>query len=60
MWAESLGSGGQQLVDRLGGYRELGLSRAIGLVKATTTDDEALPRFVEDARAAGVTIDQAG
>ena len=60
MWAESLGRGGQQLVDRLGGYRELGLSRAIGLVKATTTDDEALPRFVEDARAAGVTIGQAG
>jgi len=55
MWAESL-AGGQQLVDRLGCYRELGLSRAIGLVKATTTDDEALPRFVEDARAAGVTV----
>ena len=31
-----------------------------GLVKATTTDDEALPRFVEDARAAGVTIGQPG
>ena len=60
MWAESLGRGGQQLVDRLGGYRELGLSRAIGLVKATTTDDEALPRFVEDARAAGLTIGEAG
>jgi F420-dependent oxidoreductase-like protein len=56
MWAEHIGRPGQQRVDRLGGYRELGLSRAIGLVKATTTDDDALPAFVEDARAAGLTL----
>ena len=56
MWAEHISRPGQQRVDRLGGYQELGLSRAIGLVKATTTDDEALPAFVEDARAAGLTL----
>jgi hypothetical protein len=33
------------------------MSRAIGLVQATATDDEALPRLVEDARAAGLTLD---
>jgi len=56
MWAEHISRPGQQRVDRLGGYQELGLSRAIGLVKSTTTDDEALPAFVEDARAAGLTL----
>jgi alkanesulfonate monooxygenase SsuD/methylene tetrahydromethanopterin reductase-like flavin-dependent oxidoreductase (luciferase family) len=56
MWAENIGRPGQQRIDRLGGYRELGLSRGIGLIKATTTDDEALPAFVEDARAAGLTL----
>jgi F420-dependent oxidoreductase-like protein len=56
MWTEDIATPGQQRVDRLAGYRELGLSRAIGLIKASATDDEALPRFTEDARAAGVEI----
>jgi F420-dependent oxidoreductase-like protein len=56
LWAEHIARPGQERVDRLAGYVELGLSRAIGLVRATTTDDEALPRFVEDARAAGVEL----
>ena len=54
LWAEHIAKSGQERVDRLAGYVELGVSRAIGLVRATTTDDEALPRLVEDARAAGV------
>jgi hypothetical protein len=28
----------------------------MGLVRATTSDDEAMPRFIEDARAAGVEV----
>jgi F420-dependent oxidoreductase-like protein len=56
IWTEDLAGGGQQRVDLLGGYGELGLSRVIGLVQATTTDDEALSRLVDDARAAGVEL----
>jgi alkanesulfonate monooxygenase SsuD/methylene tetrahydromethanopterin reductase-like flavin-dependent oxidoreductase (luciferase family) len=59
MWTDHIATSGQQRVDRLAGYLELGLSRAIGLIKASATDDQALPRFVEDARAAGLTLDPA-
>jgi hypothetical protein len=57
VWGDDIGIAGPQRVDRLAAYRELGMSRAIGLVRATATDDEALPRLVEDARAAGLTLD---
>jgi F420-dependent oxidoreductase-like protein len=57
LWAEEIATPGQERVDRLGGYAALGLSRGIGLIHASATDDEALPRFVEDARAAGLTLD---
>jgi F420-dependent oxidoreductase-like protein len=56
MWTEHIGAPGQARVDRLAGYRELGLSRGMGILKASTTDDEALPRFIEDARAAGLEV----
>jgi F420-dependent oxidoreductase-like protein len=56
MWTQDIASPGQARIDRLAGYAELGVSRAIGLIQASTTDDEALPRFVEDARAAGVEL----
>ena len=35
-------------------YREAGVSRVMGLVRASTATDEALESLVEDARAAGV------
>ena len=35
-------------------YREAGVSRVMGLVRASATTDEALESLVEDARAAGV------
>ena len=56
MWTEHIGEAGAARVDRLAGYRELGLSRGMGILRASATDDEALPRFVEDARAAGLEI----
>ena len=56
MWTEDIAKPGQQRIDRLAGYRELGLSRAIGLIRASATDDEALPQFIEDARAAGLEL----
>ena len=55
-WAEQIAQPGQARVDRLAGFRELGVNRAMGLVRATTTDDDAMPRFVEDARAAGLEV----
>jgi F420-dependent oxidoreductase-like protein len=56
LWAQHIAQAGQARVDRLAGYRELGLSRVMGLLKATATDDDALPRFVDDARTAGLEI----
>ena len=55
-WAEQIGQPGQARVDRLAGFRELGVNRAMGLVRATTNDDDAMPRFIEDARAAGLEV----
>ncbi len=56
MWWDHIKAEGQQRVDRLAGFRELGVNRVMGLVKTVTTDDEALARYVEDARAAGVEL----
>ena len=56
MWWDQIKAAGQQRVDRLAGFRDLGVDRVMGLVKTVATDDEALARFVEDARAAGVDV----
>ncbi len=56
LWAEHLTATGAARVDRLAGYRELGVSRVMGLVLASATSDEALESLIEDARAAGVEI----
>jgi F420-dependent oxidoreductase-like protein len=49
-----IGDAGAARVDRLAAYRELGVSRVMGLDRATATTDDALESLVEDARAAGV------
>jgi F420-dependent oxidoreductase-like protein len=56
MWWDHIKVTGQQRVDRLGGFRELGVNRVMGLVRTMTTDDEALGSYIEDARAAGVEV----
>ena len=56
MWWDHIKAEGHQRVDRLAGFRELGVNRVMGLVKTMTTDEEALARYVEDARAAGVEL----
>jgi hypothetical protein len=48
--------GGQARVDRLGAYRELGLSRVMCLLQASVWSDEPVHAFVEDARAAGCEL----
>jgi alkanesulfonate monooxygenase SsuD/methylene tetrahydromethanopterin reductase-like flavin-dependent oxidoreductase (luciferase family) len=54
LWRESIGDQGAARIERLAAYRELGVSRVMGLVRASTETDDALESLVEDARAAGV------
>ncbi len=49
-------AGGQARIDALGAYRELGVHRVMELLKSSATDDEALPRWAEEARVAGVSL----
>ena len=53
IWKDHAAEGGQARVDRLAGYRELGVTRVQALIEASTKSDEALEAFAEDARAAG-------
>ncbi len=54
VWTETLSIAGPARVDLLAGYRAAGVSRVMGLVRASAKTDEALESLVEDARAAGV------
>jgi F420-dependent oxidoreductase-like protein len=56
MWGEHLAAGGAPRVDLLAGYRELGVSRVMGLDRAIAKSDEALEALAEDARAAGIEL----
>ena len=56
VWSNIFGTGGQARIDALAAYREAGVSRVMGLVRASATSDDALESVVEDARAAGVEI----
>jgi F420-dependent oxidoreductase-like protein len=56
VWREHLSETGQPRIDLLAGYREVGIHRVMGLIADSTTSDEALPSFAEDARAAGADL----
>jgi F420-dependent oxidoreductase-like protein len=56
VWKSDFGVAGAARVDRLAGYRELGVSRVMGLDEASATSDEALEAVAADARAAGVEL----
>jgi F420-dependent oxidoreductase-like protein len=56
IWSEHLSTGGAARVDLLAGYRELGVSRVMGLDRRTATSDEGLESLAADARAAGVEL----
>jgi F420-dependent oxidoreductase-like protein len=56
IWSEAIEAGGSARVDLLARYRELGVSRAMGLIHASANTDEALISLAEDARAAGVEL----
>jgi F420-dependent oxidoreductase-like protein len=56
VWKSDFSVAGAARVDRLAGYRELGVDRVMGLDAACATSDEALESLVADARAAGVEL----
>jgi F420-dependent oxidoreductase-like protein len=56
IWQQQFSHGGQERVDRLAGFVELGVNRVMGLDFASAREDEALERVAEDARAAGVEL----
>jgi F420-dependent oxidoreductase-like protein len=56
LWGESIAAGGAARIDLLAAYREAGVSRVMGLLRASARTDEALELLVEDARAAGVAF----
>jgi F420-dependent oxidoreductase-like protein len=56
IWWEQAAESGPARVERLAAYRELGVSRVQMLVRGSVDDDDALPAFAEDCRAAGVEL----
>ncbi len=56
LWGEDMSRPGAERVDRLAAFRELGVSRVMGLDRACAKTDDALEVLIEDARAAGVEI----
>lgn len=55
---EPLRPTGAPRIDLLAAYRDLGVSRVMGLNLDTARTDEALESLAEDARAAGLEIDR--
>jgi F420-dependent oxidoreductase-like protein len=56
---EDLVAEGAPRAELLAGHREAGLDRVMGLIRNSATDDEALHRLAEDARAAGCALREA-
>ncbi len=56
IWTEDLETAGASRVDLLAGYAEQGVSRVMGLLRASARSDDALESLVEDARAAGLEL----
>ncbi len=54
MWWGNAPPPGQERVDRLAAYAELGVARVMTLLRDSADDDGALERLAADARAAGV------
>ena len=56
LWRNAIEPAGAARVDLLGGYRELGIARVMGLDRNSTRTDEALESLAADALAAGVEM----
>jgi hypothetical protein len=56
VWWEQLVKTGAARADMLAAYRELGVSRVIGMVRNSAEGDDALVAWAEDCRAAGAVL----
>ena len=56
LWSQTITEPGAARIDRLAAFREAGVSRVMGLARASTDSDGALGALAEDARAAGVEL----
>jgi len=56
IWTETFKVSGAERVDLLGGHREAGVNRVMGLLKDSARSDEALESLVQDAQAAGLEL----
>jgi alkanesulfonate monooxygenase SsuD/methylene tetrahydromethanopterin reductase-like flavin-dependent oxidoreductase (luciferase family) len=56
VWAQHVNEPGQQRVDRLAGYGELGVSRVMTIIRDAVDSDEPVEAFAEDLRAAGADL----
>ena len=56
VWWESLSESGKPRAGLVAAYRELGVSRLIGLIRESVSSDEALASWAEDARAGGAVL----
>lgn len=56
LWTEHVNIPSEDRVELLARYRELGVARVQTLIRRSALDDEALPAFAEDCRAAGCTL----
>jgi F420-dependent oxidoreductase-like protein len=56
IWWEQLSQTGAPRSEMVAEYRELGVSRVIGLVREVTDSDEALEHWAQDARAGGAEL----
>jgi F420-dependent oxidoreductase-like protein len=56
VWGDDFATAGQRRVDFLGAYRDLGVSRVMGLDEAWVDGDAPLESLVADARTAGVEL----
>jgi F420-dependent oxidoreductase-like protein len=56
VWQGKVAAPGQARIDQFAAYREAGVDRAITLIRASTTSDDALEAFAADARAAGAQL----
>lgn len=52
----AIATAGTRRIDLLAAYRDLGVSRVMGMLQDTVASDESLASFAEDARAAGATL----
>jgi alkanesulfonate monooxygenase SsuD/methylene tetrahydromethanopterin reductase-like flavin-dependent oxidoreductase (luciferase family) len=57
MWPEHSSTAGQERIDRLAAYRELGIYRVMPFIRETAQTDEALESLTADARTAGLEFE---